>query len=148
MAKRPARVRLRTRGRPAFNPTRAMRISVERMLACGDSQETIAKALGIDDGTLRKHFADEICTGAARRRRQVVDAIFEGVAAGNAGLIRRAEEITRAAAAQDTARNSPEKPGAPAVDRRGKKEIRRDQAATAGEGSPWGDDLKPLPGAH
>ena len=148
MAKKLARTRPRTRGRPAFNPTREMRISVERMLACGDSQETIAKALGIDDGTLRKRFAEEISKGAARRRRQVVDAMFEGVAAGNAGLIRRAEEITRAAAAQDAARSGHEKPGAPAVDRRGKKEIRRDQAATAGEGSAWGDDLKPLPGAH
>ena len=148
MAKKLARTKPRTRGRPPFHPTRAMRLSVERMLACGDTQETIAKALGIDDGTLRKHFGEEISTGAARRRRQVVDAIFEGVAAGNAGLIPRAEEITRAAAAQDTARSSPEKPGASAVDRRGKKEIRRDEAATAGGGSEWADDLKPLARTH
>ena len=133
------------RGRPPFNPTRAMRISVERMLACGDSQNSVAKALGIDDDTLRKHFVEELATGAARRRREVVDAIFDGVNERNASLIRRAEEMTRAAAAQDAGRSAAH---TPAADRRGKKEVRRDEAVTAGETSEWGEDLKPLTGAR
>ena len=134
-------------GRPAFKPTRPMRLSVERMLACGDSQNMVARALGIDDDTLRKHFAEEIATRAAKRRREVVDAVFEGVGAKNASLIRKAEEMTRAAAAQESVRRAGEgRPEAPRVDRRGKKEIQREEAATAGEGSEWGDDLKPLRG--
>jgi hypothetical protein len=143
--------RRRRRGRPSFKPTRAMRLSVERMLACGDSQSTVARALGIDDDTLRKYFVSELATGAARRRRQVVDAIFDGVGDRNASLIRRAEEMTRAAAAQEAVRDADQPPATaatPVTDRRGKKEIRRDEAATAGEGSEWGEDLKPVPGTH
>ncbi len=124
-----------------------MRLSVERMMACGDSQNTVARALGIDDGSLRKHFAEEIATGGARRRRQVVDAIFAGVGKGNAALIRRAEEMTRASSAQEAIRD-PDQPPPAVADRRGKKEIRRDEATTAGEGSEWGTDLSPLPGTH
>ena len=141
MAKRKLK---RSVGRPAFKPTRAMRLSVERMLACGDSQNTVARALGIDDDTLRKHFAEEIATGAAKRRRQVVDAVFAGVDEGNASLIRKAEEMTRAGAAQSSVRD--ERPEVNRTDKRGKKEIQRDEAATAGEGSEWGEDLKPLRG--
>lgn len=136
----------RGRGRPAFNPTRAMRLSVERMLACGDSQNVVARALGIDDDTLRKHFAEEIATGAAKRRREVVDAVFDGVKANNASLIRKAEEMTRVASAQDSIRDAADRPAPVGIDRRGKKEIRRDEAVTAGEGSEWGEDLKPLRG--
>lgn len=136
------------RGRPPFKPTSAMRLSVERMLSCGDSQNSVARALGIDADTLRKHFPEELATGAARRRRQVVDAIFAGVSEGNASLIRRAEEMTRSAAAQDEAGEQPSPPRPQPGDRRGKKEIRRDEAIKAGENSAWGDDLKPLPGAH
>lgn len=123
-----------------------MRLSVERMLACGDAQNSVARALGIDDDTLRKHFAEEIATGAAKRRLQVVNAVFDGVREGNASLIRKAEEMTRAAAAQAGIRDPLDQPTASGVDRRGKKEIRRDEAATAGEGSEWGEDLKPLRG--
>lgn len=145
------RRKARQRGRPSFKPTRAMRLSVERMLACGDSQNTVARALGIDDDTLRKHFAEELATGGARRRRQVVDAIFDGVREGNAALIRRAEEMTRAAAAEEAIRDTADQPAtAPrsTVDRRGKKEIRRDEATIAGEGTEWGEDLKPLAGTN
>lgn len=123
-----------------------MRLSVERMLACGDAQNVVARALGIDDDTLRKHFVEEIANGAAKRRRQVVDAVFAGVDEGNASLIRKAEEMTRASAAQDGVRDPADKRTAPGVDRRGKKEIRRDEASMAGEGSEWGEDLKPLRG--
>ncbi len=137
----------RGRGRPPFKPTAAQRLSCERMLASGDSQNTVARALGIDPDTLQKHFAEEIATGGARRRRQVVDAIFAGVGKGNAALIRRAEEMTRASSAQEGIRD-PDQPPPAVADRRGKKETRRDEAAIAGEGTEWSEDLKPLPGTN
>lgn len=133
----------RGRGRPAFKPTPRMRVTVERMLACGDSQNTVARALGIDDDTLRKHFGEEIANGAAKRRLEVVNAIFDGVKAKNASLIRRAEEMTRIAAAAVDVRADEQ---APRIDKRGKKEVRRDEALAAGEDGEWGEDLKPLPG--
>ena len=135
----------RRRGRPAFKPTRATRVTVERMLACGDSQNTIARALGIDDDTLRKHFPEEILNGAAKRRREIVDLLFDGARAKNASLIKRVEEMTRGAAAQGDALQGGEASRS-AADKRGKKEVRRDEALVAGEGSEWGEDLKPLPG--
>lgn len=135
----------RGRGRPAFKPTPRMRVTVERMLACGDSQNTVARALGIDDDTLRKHFAEEIANGAAKRRLEVVNAIFDGVKAKNASLIRRAEEMTRIASVQADLRPDDPAPG-PRTDKRGKKEVRRDEALAAGEDSEWGEDLKPLRG--
>lgn len=138
--------RRRKRGRPAFAPTPVMRTTVERMLACGDSQNTIARSLGIDDDTLRKHFPEELANGAARRRREVVDWLFKGARAGNSALIKRVEEMTRAVSATADIVGDEAAPERPAIDKRGKKEIRRDQALVAGEDSEWGEDLKPLPG--
>lgn len=132
-------------GRPPFKPTRKMRTSVERMCAVGDSQDTIARALGIDRNTLAKHFHEELLTGAAKRRREVVDMIFDGASNGNASLIKRAEEMSRAATA-DTGNREPEQP-APKVPKLGKREAQQQEAIGAGKGSDWGDDLAPLPGA-
>lgn len=119
-----------------------MRVTVERMRACGDSQETIARGLGIDEETLRKHFGEELKNGYANRRREIVDMLFKGAAAGNATLIKRLEEMTRlsGAAADFEGRTEAKAPRAP---KPGKKEIARQDAFTAGADSDWGDDLKP-----
>jgi hypothetical protein len=127
-----------------------MRTTVERMVACGDSQETIARALGIEDDTLRKHFGDELKTGYAKRRRQAVDLLFDGAAKGNASLIKRVEEMTRlAGAAADFDRPDAPRPAAGSrkvkANKLGKKEIAHDKAMVAGSDSDWGDDLRPPP---
>jgi hypothetical protein len=140
------------RGRPAFNPTPAMRRTVERMVACGDSQNTIARAIGIEDDTLRKHFDEELKNGYAKKRREVLNWMYEGARKGNATLIKRLEEMTRlagAAADFDRAGDKPETPAAPQprVRRMGKKEQLREDALTAGVDNEWGDDLAPPSGA-
>jgi hypothetical protein len=135
-----ARKSKRRRGRPSFKPTRTSRATVERMVACGDSQETIARAIGIDEATLRKHFADELATGYAKRRRQVVDMLFTGASKGNASLIKRLEEMTRAAGAAAEF-DQPARPPKPA--KLGKKDAADLAARTAAVGSDWGDDLTP-----
>lgn len=131
------------RGRPAYRPTKAARTTVERMLSVGDSQETVARALGIDPKTLRVHFADELANGAARQRLAVVNMVYRGAKAGNASLIKRVEEMTRASSsvvdgevATKPARQT----------KLGKKEVQHQDALTAGHGNDWGDDLAPLPG--
>lgn len=137
------RKRRRQRGRPPFKATPARRRTVERMCACGDSHYTIARALEIDDDTLRKHFSEELAGGAAKRRREVVEMVFNGASAGNATLIKRLEEMTRASSAEVDPRDAGT--GAARPPKLGKKEVQRQDAMAAGEGSDWGDDLKPPP---
>ncbi|TGS80969.1 resolvase, partial [Mesorhizobium sp. M3A.F.Ca.ET.175.01.1.1] len=50
----------RGRGRPAFQPTAAMRRTVELMVSCGDSKETVARAIGCSVPTLELHFDEEL----------------------------------------------------------------------------------------
>lgn len=111
------------------------------MRACGDSEDLIARALGVDRHTLAKHCADELLNGWARRRREVLDALFEGAKDGNASLIKRAEEMTRLTGAKEEAQDPARR--SVAVPKLGKKEILRQEALVAGAGNEWGDDLKP-----
>lgn len=131
------------RGRPAYAPTKALRLTVERMCSVGDSQDTIARALGMDANTLRKHFADELLNGASRQRRKVVEMVYSGAAKGNATLIKRVEEMTRASSAsvEDDVGASPVR-----QPRLGKKEAQHQEALGAGKDGEWGDDLAPLTG--
>ena len=57
-------------GRPRYTPTRERRAMVERLAARGESQERIASALGVDAGTLKKHFANELTAARERRRAE------------------------------------------------------------------------------
>lgn len=143
--KKPAR----SRGRPAFIPTVAMKRTVERMVACGDSKDTIARAVGCSIPTLDLHFDEELKNGFAKKRREILNWMYDGARKGNATLIKRLEEMTRlqgAAAdfeARDEGTTSTPKPRAVKL---GKKEIQREDAMAAGVNSEWGEDLAPLPG--
>lgn len=137
--------RRKRRGRREFRPTRPMRTSVERMVACGDSQETIARALGCDAKTLRKHFVAELATGYAKQRRAAIALLFDGAAKGNASLIKRVEEMTRMSAAAADFDRPETAARAPRAAKPGKKEILHQEALAAGLDSDWGEDLKPPP---
>lgn len=75
-------------GRPAFQPTKEMRESVEMMVAAGIAQDDIAGCLSISDVTLRKHFADEIAYGATRINQGVVKKLVELVGKGDFNAIK------------------------------------------------------------
>lgn len=141
----------RGRGRPSFVPTPALRRTVERMIACGDTHDVVARALGIDPNTLRKHFESELAHGYAKKRREIVDMLFDGAKKGNASLIKRVEEMTRLAGpaadfeARDPAGTEQKRTRQPV---KGKKEVQRDEAMNAGLSSDWGDDLPVLPGTR
>jgi len=78
MAEKPtSRAGARSGGRPPYKPTIETRRIVEEMKFCGGSENTIARALGIDPDTLRKHFTDELADGHAQRRKEVVGLLFE-----------------------------------------------------------------------
>lgn len=72
---------------------------VEEMKFCGESDNTIARALRIDPDTLRKHFADELADGHAQRRREVIGLLFESARNGNVSAQKKLEEMGRVAGA-------------------------------------------------
>lgn len=115
------------RGRPEFRATLKQRETVEQMKFCGESENTIARSIGIDVGTLRKHFADELANGHANRRREVIGYLFEAAAGKNVAAIKKLEEMGRVAAAEDGVKNR--RKAEPKV---GKKEERRIAAAKIG----------------
>lgn len=88
-------------GHPFFSPTIADRIKVEQLLACGMSQDDIARAIGITKPTLIKHFPEEIATGALRKRAEVIQMIFKSADKGVVSAQKYLEEVTRITTAAD-----------------------------------------------
>jgi len=66
----------RSRGRPAFEPTAHQRGLVEGMAAVGTQQPEIALALGLDEKTLRKHFASELAVSRVKAMTRVKQGLF------------------------------------------------------------------------
>lgn len=85
------------RGRPPFQPSDDQRLTVEQMRMVGEAEAVIARAIGIDVGTLRKHFSEELANGHAHRRKEVIGMLFDTARGGNVAAIKRLEELGRAA---------------------------------------------------
>jgi hypothetical protein len=64
------------RGRPAKEPTDAERKHVKGMASVGVSEINIAKIIGCDAKTLRKHFWTELENGHIEANAQVAAALF------------------------------------------------------------------------
>lgn len=128
-------------GRPPFKPTAAQRRQVEELVSCGMGHTDIARALGIARETLRKYFADELAEGLARRRAEVIALLYKSARKGNVSAQKALDLATARAGAQASFAEDAEP--APRPVKLGKKEQAQLDAATAGEGSEWGDDLKP-----
>lgn len=114
-------------GRPAYRPSIEDRKTVEQMKFCGESDNTIARALNIDPDTLRKHFADELADGHAQRRKEVIGLMFDAARGGNVAAIKKLEEMGRVAAASEAVKVR-ERPSP----KLGKKEERRIAAENVG----------------
>lgn len=109
-------------GRRNFRPSIEQRQTVEEMRFCGEAEDVIARAIGIDVDTLRKHFADELADGHAQRRKEVISLLFKEARGGNVSAIRRLEEIGRPVFAGEGAGREPAPP------KLGKKEQQQQQA--------------------
>lgn len=120
---------LRKRGRPAYRPTLEDRQIVEQMKFCGESDNTIARALGIDPDTLRRHFVDELADGHAQRRKEVIGLLFTAARNGNVAAVKKLEEMGRAAGAAEAVKAR--EPKAASV---GKKEERQAAAEAVAAG--------------
>ena len=127
-------------GRPPFKPTRALRQTVELMRACGDSPHLIALAIGIDDHTLTKYFADELAYGLARQRRKILGMLTKSAEGGNVAAQKYLHSKVDVVSAEQSF-TAPERQ--PAPEKIGKKEQALREAATAGQGTGWGEDLEP-----
>ncbi|MEO3387335.1 hypothetical protein [Mesorhizobium sp. CAU 1741] len=99
---------------------------MEEMRFCGESEDTIARALGIATNTLRKHFTDEIANGHAARRKEVIGMLFKSARDGNVSAQRKLEELGKVGAAEEAVGR---RSSAPKI---GKKEERRIAAENVG----------------
>ena len=62
--------------RKAHGPNDGTRRQVEAMAAYGIPEWDIARVLGIDPKTLRKHYAEELATGHVKANARVAETLF------------------------------------------------------------------------
>jgi hypothetical protein len=70
-------------GRRAHKPDPAIRRQVEAMAAYGIPEQDIARVVGIDPKTLRKHYRDELDLGETKANAQVAGYLFNAAKNGN-----------------------------------------------------------------
>ena len=66
-----------TRRRPPHEPTAKQRETVSIMTAAGITQEKVARCIGIDLKTLRKHYREELDTAAEIANAEVARSLYE-----------------------------------------------------------------------
>ncbi len=125
------------RGRPAYRPSLADRQTVEELKFVGESENAIARSLGIDPDTLRKHFVDELADGHAQRRKEVIGLLFKSAREGNVAAQKKLEELGRFAGAAEAGREFAE----PKQPKLGKKE--EQQLAAKGVGGKFAPPTAP-----
>lgn len=63
-------------GRRAHTPEPAGRRQVEAMAAYGVPEADIARVLGMDPKTLRKHYRDELDTGSIKANSRIAESLY------------------------------------------------------------------------
>jgi hypothetical protein len=132
------------RGRPAYQPTKVQRNQVAIAAGAGIAHEEIALGLGITRKTLLKYFAEELTTGAYRKRLEVMQAMHRAAKKGNVAAAKAYMSMTPDAAAPPVPKE-PEQPAEPKVPALGKKEQAQIDAGSAHVGTEWADLLDQRP---
>jgi hypothetical protein len=70
-------------GRRAHKPDPAQRKQVEAMAAYGIPADDIARVIGVDAKTLRKHYREELDLGETKANAQVAGFLFNAARSGN-----------------------------------------------------------------
>ena len=70
-------------GRRSHRPDAAQRRQVEAMAAYGIPADDIARVVGVDPKTLRKHYRDELDLGETKANAQVAGFLFSAAKSGN-----------------------------------------------------------------
>ena len=131
-----------TMGRPEHKPTEATRRRVESAAGSGLSHEGIAMALGVDRGTLEKHYRHELTVGAYVARVEIVEAMRKAAKKGNVAAARLYLQGAEKPPAMQAPLGSEALQGLP-VAPDGLKAARNRAATTAQEGTEWAN-LLPL----
>jgi hypothetical protein len=116
------------------SPSEKDRKQVDAMAAYGVPETDIARVLGIDAKTLRKHYRDELDTAHVRANTAVAQSLFKKATSDGPQSVTAAIFWLKTRAGwKDTI-----------TQEIGKKEMAVMAAhAAAAIGSEWGDDLKP-----
>ena len=133
------------RGRPSYSPSEKDRRIAEALSGWAIPQERIASVIGVSPKTLRKHFGPELEVGSAKLEAQLAQNLLR-IASGQD---RQALIATMFALKSRFGWVEAVAPSEPRERPLGKKEAAQLAAKRAGEGSHWGDLLKPgLPPLH
>lgn len=82
-------------GGPKRRPTAADRRAVAELPACGMSEKAISAAMGVSRPTLQAHYADELATGQAKKRAELICMTWRRARQGNTAAILWLERMTR-----------------------------------------------------
>ena len=119
---------------------------VEQMVAASERPEVISRAIGCPVEELQDRFGDALENGLARRRCEALNMLWRKAREGHAMSIDKVVAMTGAALGEETFARDADAAGAAEPARkvyRGKKEMAKEAALSAGEGTEWGDDLSP-----
>ena len=125
------------RGRPAYQPSEKDRRIAEALAGWAIPQERIARVIGVDPKTLRKHFPDELDVGLAKLEAQLAQNLLR-IAQGHdrQALIATIFALKARFGWVEASSLPRERP-------LGKKEAAQLAAEHAGEDTSWGELLKP-----
>ena len=117
---------------PCFKATASRRRRVEEMAAKGMSQREISVLIGCSRPVLVKYFREELDRGHAKCKRDILALMWTAAERGKVSAMIWLERRMREAAGRSE----------PVL---GKKAQAYLDAQSAGEGTAWGDLLKPQP---
>lgn len=75
-------------GRPAYQPTDFVRNQVFEMAKLYLSEDDIARLIGVDPVTLRKHFRHELTQGKIEQKKETLGKFFTGIKNNDPNLIK------------------------------------------------------------
>ena len=114
-------------GRPPHEPTPESRERVQILLGGGMTHDQIAAAIGISAPTLRQHYGEELSTGRAKKRAEMLEAMFRAGIGGNVSA-------QKAYIAQHSELDDPKPEKDEPI---GKKAAAQAAAREAGQGTDW-----------
>lgn len=117
------------------------------------SKVSIARVMGIDPDTLVQYYEAELTLGAERKFAEAQKLLWKSARKGNVSAQKQlvalgeksiADQILRKdAPKEEVAQAEEHSPNGTPSGYRGKKEMAREAAMTAGQGTDWGNDLLP-----
>jgi hypothetical protein len=135
-------------GRKPVTFTARQRDDVRLFAAAGLAEASIAAALNVSVGTLRKCCKEEIACGRSFKRAANLKRLEEAAAAGSVSAMKALQVIFDRAESKQTLDGESEtkrqeRLEAAVRQRMSKRQLEQRDALTAGQNTDWGDDLKP-----